>query len=506
MTANVRLADPTSPDPAEEPTPSPWASWCGVHETHSGVVLLMGDRAYKFKKPVNLGFLDFTGRDQRRATCERELELNRRLAPDVYLGVGDLVDPSGDREPVLVMRRLPEDKRLSHLVRSGIEVRSDISRIARAIATFHAGAATGPDVVACGTRAALRRRWQANLAESAEFSGRLIDADVFAEVSLLVTRYLDGREDLFVDRITRGAIIDGHGDLTADDIFCLPDGPRLLDCLEFDDRLRYVDRLDDIAFLAMGLGNLGAADEAHQLVAEWAEYLDDPVPDSLLHHFIAYRSFVRAKVGCLRAVQRGLDHAPDVDKFAADARRHLREGAVKLVLVGGSPGSGKSTVAGAVADRLGMTVLSSDRLRKELAGIDPETSAAAPLHHGIYDAAHNEVTYRELVHRADVLLRRGESVVLDASWTRAADRELAAVIASDTSSDLVELRCEIDPATAAVRIRERRGVSDADAVVAAALRAGAEPWPSSQVVDTRDAIELTAARACALIRPVTNEA
>lgn len=483
------------------PADQSWTPWCDLRETHSGVVLFLGDRAYKFKKPVDLGFLDFREVDQRRSVCEREVELNRRMAPDVYLGVGSLDDPSGVSEPVVVMRRLPEQYRLSNRVRSAANIGPDLTRIARVIAGFHAGASSSPAIEQAGTVAALRRRWEANLSESAQFRGTFVDPDVLDEITSLVRRYLDGREALFEDRIARGAIIDGHGDLTTDDVFCLPDGPRLLDCLEFDDQLRYVDRLDDVSFLAMGLEALGAGDAGRQLVAVWAALLDDPAPVSLMNHFIAYRAFVRAKVACLRAAQTGADHAPEVDLFAKIALSHLRAGAVKLVLVGGPPGCGKSTLAGAIADRLGMVTISSDRVRKELSGIDPSVSAAAPVGHGIYDAEHTAATYRELLRRAEMLLRRGESVVLDASWTRANERQQAVSMASDVSAEVVELRCDVDPGTAAARIARRHSISDADEHVATALRRETDPWPASRVIDTNRSVEESAALACALIRP-----
>lgn len=478
-----------------------WTPWCAVAETHSGVVVFLGDRALKVKKPVDLGFLDFRDVRRRREVCEREVELNRRLAPDVYLGVGEIVDPSGESEPVVVMRRLPDDRRLSTLVRTGADVREDIGRIARTVATFHAAAVSSPAVQANGTLAALRRRWEANLGESATYAGRYITADDLAEITALVHGYLDGRADLFEDRIARGAVVDGHGDLTPDDVFCLPDGPRLLDCLEFDDRLRHVDRLDDVAFLAMGLEALGAEEAAEALVAAWVEYLDDPAPRSLLHQFIAYRAFVRAKVACVRAAQTGAEHAPEVDRLVRLTLRHLRAGAVKLVLVGGAPGCGKSTLAGAVADRLGMVAISSDRLRKEMAGLDPWSSAAAPVGQGLYDARHTAATYDELLHRAGMLLRRGESVVLDASWTHAHDRDRARATAAAAHADLVELRCDVDPATAAARIAVRHDVSDADGHVAEELRRAADPWPSSHVIDTARPVAECADRACALVRP-----
>lgn len=471
-----------------------WDPWCESHETHSGAVILVGDLAYKLKKPVALGFLDFSDLESRRRVCRREVELNRRLAPDVYLGVGSLERPGGEAEPVVVMRRMPDETRLSRLVRTGRPVTDEVRRIARTVAAFHARADTHPDVIREGTREALRARWEANIDQA--LAGPM-DPTRVGEVRTLVHRFLEGRQALFEDRIRRSAIVDGHGDLTPDDIFCLPDGPRLLDCLEFDDALRYVDRLDDVAFLAMGLGELGAPDAARALLETWAECVGDPAPPSLAHHYLAYRAFVRAKVGCLRGAQHPGGGAGYVETTLA----HLRAGAVKLVLVGGPPASGKTTLAGAVADQLGMTVLSSDRLRKELAGLDPLVHRPSDFGTGLYSAAHTAATYDELLARSRRLLGLGESVVLDATWSSSAARQRAADVAAATSADLVELRCDTDETTVGERLATRDSISDADGEVAARLRRRADPWPSSRPIDTSGALAVSLDQACAEIRP-----
>lgn len=456
----------------------------------------MGDLAFKVKKPVRLEFLDFTDRATRRQVCEREVELNRRLAPDVYLGVGSLSSPDGPDEPAVVMRRLPEERRLTRLVADGADLSAEIRAIARLVAAFHARAETSEEIAREGTREALRTRWDANIERAGHTRHRALSPCTLGEVSGLVHRFLDGRADLFADRIDRGAVVDGHGDLTTDDVFCLDDGPRLLDCLEFDDRLRYVDRLDDIAFLAMGLGRLGAATAAELLVDTWSSVIGDPSPPALLHHFIAYRAFVRAEVSALQ----GAEHGEDVEAYLATALAHLHAASVKLVIVGGGPASGKSTLSGALADRLGMVLLSTDRIRKELAGLDPRTHAPAPFGAGIYSREHTEATYATVLERAEQLLRLGESVVLDGTWTKAADRQLAAEVADRTSADLVELRCEADAQTVRQRLVTRESISDADSVVAARLRAEADAWPSSTVIDTSSDLATSVDRACRLVR------
>ena len=298
----------------------------------------------------------------------------------------------------------------------------------------------------------------------------------------------------------------------ADDVFCLDEGPRALDCLEFDDTLRYVDRIDDASFLAMDLERLGAPELGAAFIGWYAEYSGDPAPPALVHHYIAYRAFMRAKIACLRAAQsadrgadQGADQAPSARRLLGCAHQHLTSGAVTLTLVGGSPGTGKSTVAAGLADRLGLVVLSSDRIRKELAGIDPETPARADLGCGLYDAEHTDGTYAEMLRRARLLLGLGESVVLDASWGSAERRSAARAVADATSCDMREICCtapqDMVLGRVASRSRDRHVVSDADEQVAAALARSRAPWPEASVLDTRGPVEAVLDAATDLVRP-----
>jgi len=479
-----------------------FSPYTAVRETHAAVVFLVGDSAYKMKKPVQLGFLDFSTEPARREACHREVALNRRLAPDVYLGVADVTRPDGRPcEHLVVMRRMPEERRLSTLIAAGAPVDEELRCIARLVAAFHGRSERSPDIAAAGSRDALRARWTASFAQVRPFHATVLDPAVAVEVERLTLRFLAGREPLFDARLRHGCVVDGHGDLLADDIFCLPDGPRILDCLEFDDQLRHLDRLDDVAFLAMDLEHLGVPELAARFLAWYVDFVGDPAPPSLLHHYLAYRAFVRAKVACLRHAQGDPAAAEQARALTAITHRHLATAAVSLVLVGGPPGTGKSTVAGGLADRLGLTVLSSDRVRKELAGISPATPAPAGYREGIYTPAWTERTYAELRTRAERLLAHGESVVLDASWSHRAEREAAASVAHRTASDLVALRCQTPPDVAAARMRRRRDVSDADETIAAALLTDAQPWPEATVVDTTGRTEFAVQRAVEQVRP-----
>ena len=458
-------------------------------ETHSAVVYFAGDRAYKMKKPVDLGFLDFTSREARAEACAREVELNRRYAPDVYLGVAEVRDPAGQPcEHLVVMRRMPASRRLAALVRSGAPTTGQLRQVARILAASHASAARSPLIADQGSRDALLRRWEDNLSQAASVRGRALDAETITEIGRLARRFLAGRAPLLAARIAAGRVMDGHGDLLADDIYCLDDGPRILDCLDFDDRLRWLDGLDDAAFLAMDLERLGAAGLARQFIGWYAEYSGDPAPASLVHHYVAYRAFVRAKVACIQCAQAGqgdLAAAGQPRQLADLALRHLRAGAVTMVLVGGLPGTGKSALAGALADRLGWTVLNSDRIRKELAGVRPEHPAPAPFETGIYAEAWTNRCYGELLRRAVALLAGGESVIVDASWISAEHRAAAATAAGRAGADLVQLRCTAPPGLAERRMAARQpGPSDADAQIARQMAAVMEPWPDATPIDT----------------------
>jgi uncharacterized protein len=480
-------------------------AYLALRETHCAGLLLVGDRVFKFKKPVDFGFLDFSTAQKRTHACRREVDLNRRFSPDVYLGVADVRLPDGDSESVVVMRRMPEDRRLSTLIAQEADVRDDLRRLAHQLAAVHARSerAAVVDIEAGLDR--LRTRWEASFDQVLSLAPGIFDRPAVTDVKWLTHRFLDGREPLFRERIDEGCAVDGHGDLMADDVFCLDDGPRALDCLEFDDRLRYLDRIDDACFLAMDLERLGAPELGGAFLGWYAEFSGDPAPPSLVHHYIAYRAFVRAKVAGLRTRQ-GADATVEAQGLVDLARGHLEAGAVTLILVGGAPGTGKSTVADALADRLGMVVLTADRIRKELAGLDPQTPAPSALHTGLYTSEHTDRTYTEMLRKARLLLERGESVVLDATWGSARHRAAARATAADTFSDLTELCCSAPRDLAVRRIAARADsghlLSDADASVATALAVEREPWPEATLLDTRVVVNESVDAAAALARPV----
>lgn len=482
--------------------PDPYAA---LAETHISTVFFAGDRAYKLLKPLRTGFLDHSTTEQREVACRREHELNRRLAPDVYLGVSEIREHGEVVDHLLVMRRMPSDRRLTALLHT--DERDDVIRqVARAVAVFHA--AQPPDDLAArnATVDAVRRLWCSNFDEMRDFAGRLLDADDMAEAEALSMAYLDGRGALFEHRVASGMARDGHGDLLADDIFCLEDGPRILDCLAFDDDLRVGDVLLDVAFLAMDLERLADAETAQTFLRHYQDFSNEHHPRSLAHHYVAYRALVRCKVNCLRADQGSAEALIAARQHLDIVLAHLRAARPRLVLVGGAPGTGKTTTADHISRRTGFALLTSDELRKDLAGLPHEQHAFAEFGSGIYSPSMTDRMYNELVRRAGELLAMGESVVLDASWTQAEMRERARRAAAEAHADIIELHCVLDPAVAAARVERRLATqvttSDATADIAFKLASSADPWPEASELDTSRPPEEVAARAGALIGPV----
>ncbi|MFD6268749.1 bifunctional aminoglycoside phosphotransferase/ATP-binding protein [Nocardia asteroides] len=456
-----------------------------VHETHTAVVVLCGGRAYKSKKPVRTDFLDFSSAALREEACARELALNVRLAPDVYLGVAHLDDPQGGpAEPILVMRRMPEQRRLSVLITANAVPAPDLTALVELLARFHDTAQRSAEIDRAGGRDAVRERWRSLLGPLRDAT-ELVDPMVLARIEHRATRYLDGRAALFADRIAQGRVVDGHGDLLAEDIFELPDGFRVLDCLDFDDDLRHVDRVDDIAFLAMDFEFLGHPDLARRLLADYFRVTDDPVPASLVDHYIAYRAMVRAKVDLIRAGQGDTGAGARLRGHLDIAAHHLAAGTVRLTLIGGLPGTGKSTLAAHLADRTGSVVLGTDHLRKELARCGEIDGDTGRFGAGRYSATAKAAVYDALFDRARELLAQGVSVILDASWIRDADRRGARALAEQVCVEMVTLRCVCPRDLAHRRIRARRGGdSDATADIADAMAASDTDWLDAVVVDT----------------------
>jgi aminoglycoside phosphotransferase family enzyme/predicted kinase len=445
-----------------------------LRETHISRVLLRDDRAYKLKKPLRLPFLDYGTLERRHELCREEVRLNRRLAPDVYRGVRALVPghnglrladegTPGAVEYVVEMRRYDESATLARRLDKGVAGEVEVRAVGRRLAAFHAGA----ELPADPERAvpALEAMVAENFATLRGVGG---DDELLGDAEQLAGAVLAGRRAELRRRAAAGLVRDGHGDLRAEHVV-LERGIEIVDCVEFDPALREIDVGLDLAFLAM---DLLRRDErlAAALVSAYREAGGDPGDDALVAFFAAQRALIRAKVALLRA---GQVEGEDSARRRADAASLLDLGLrlgwrVRLgpvAIVCGLAASGKSTLAGALADRAGATLLSSDVVRKELLGLAATKRAPATA----YAPAMNERTYAALGRRARERIDAGGHVVVDATFRFGADRE---AFAATLDGDPLWIECRAPAAVRAKRAtarRERPGsVSDADAALAIA--------------------------------------
>lgn len=484
-----------SPAPAATALPAATTLPAEIAETHSAIVVFFGDRAFKIKKPVDLGFLDFTSPEARAEACELEVELNRRLAPDVYLGVAEISGVDGAAcEHMVVMRRLPADRKLRACLDRRDDVAPALRAVAREMAVLHARPQSGPSFTHVASADAVRRNWTDGFAQMAAFVGDLLDAPTQERIELLALRFLDGRAPLFRRRIERGHVRDGHGDLQAEDIFLLDDGPRILDCLDFDTELRWGDVLLDVGFLAMDLERLGHRAAASAFLADYCEFAAENWSASLAHHYIAYRAHVRAKVAALRSAQSGVP-SDDIEALQRLCLDHLERARVRLIVVGGLPGTGKSTVAQALGNRAHAVVLRTDEIRRQMSGGSLVSADDR------YSPIEVDAVYQETLRRAERLLGLGEHVVLDATWSGATHREAARAVALRTAADLVELECRAPRALCDRRLVERNALgtdpSEATPDIAAAMATRFAPWPEATVISTSTSVENSSDQAAA---------
>lgn len=497
-TARTASPTPASPlirsllRPAAYPHP---AGIVELRETHLSWVLLAGGFAYKIKKPVDLGFADFSTRERRAAACAEEVRLNRRLCPSVYLGVVDIVaradgfavgGPGRPVETAVQMRRLPEAGMLPALLARKAVTERIVARIARALAQFHAAAATGQGVDEWGTAEAVRANWEENFAQTAPFAGRTLPAPLLAAVRAYVARFLERSRPLLDRRVAGGRVRDGHGDLHAGNVCVEGRRLRLFDCLEFNPRYRCADVAADVAFLAMDLDRHGQAELGTAFADTYGRLSHDTDLGQLLDFYKCYRAWVRGKVLSLRLAQAGLSPA-EQERITAQARGYFNLawayagglGAPTLVMVMGPPASGKTTLASALAGQLGLVRLSSDLIRKDLAGRCPTDRRREAFGQGLYTAAMTRHTYAAIRRRAARWLERGRSVVLDATYGQADERAAVRRLAARHGARLVVLQCQVDEATIRARLaareRDARAVSDARLELWPALRAAYSP-------------------------------
>jgi aminoglycoside phosphotransferase family enzyme/predicted kinase len=490
-------------DPAAYPFP---AEGVEVRHTHSSVVFLAGRYAYKVKKPVALGFLDFTSLEKRRHFCEEEVRLNRRLAPTVYLGVVPVArTPAGVRvegpgeviDWAVKMERLPEGATLQQRLRRGEVGAELLAALARKVAAFHAAAEGGEQVSAFGRFEVVARNARENFDQAAPQAGTTLSRSVLDRLRALTEETLERLRPLIESRAQRGVPRDTHGDLHLDHVYLFPEKSSpadlvIIDCIEFNERFRFADPVADMAFLVMDLLFHGRKDLAGAFTDAYFQAAADPEGRGLLPFYTAYRAAVRGKVEGFELAEK---EVPDEERAAALARARahwlLALGELDrpgrrpcLVLVGGLPGTGKSTLARALAGRAGFCLIRSDQVRKDLAGKAGLAPGPAAFGAGVYSPAWNDRTYGKVLRRAEEQLFEGKRVLVDASFREEARRRDFLGLAARLAVPAAFLLCRADPDVIRPRLAGRRGdVSDADwPVFQEAARRWEEIGPSTRAV------------------------
>ncbi len=462
-----------------------------VVQTHISCVFLADDEVFKVKKPVRFSFLDFSTLERRRHFCEEEVRLNRRLAPEVYLGVVPIVRGAdghrvgGDGPPVdyaVHMRRLPNDRLLRALVQRGEADEILMERIAAKIAAFHAAAATEPAATESAAPEELARTLAETFAGLAANAGDMGSATSTPRLALddlrrLTDAALARVAETLRHRRASGRVRDGHGDLRPDHICCTEALP-IIDCVEFSTRLRTCDVASDLAFLASELEFAGAPGLARTLIAAYVRTTGDAELPGVLPFFCAYRAAVRAMVAALTAGEPEVDatqraqQREETRRYLALAARHAwRAQGPLLIAVMGQSGSGKSTMAMTLAETTGFPVVRSDVLRKRLAGLAPlARPGTADAMARLYSPAHSAAVYAALGNDAELVLARAHGVIVDATFQRRGDRDRLRDLAARAGAPLFWIECHAPADTIHARLQARAARNDdpSDATIAIA--------------------------------------
>jgi aminoglycoside phosphotransferase family enzyme len=380
-----------------------------VRQTHISAVFLAGPYAYKLKKPVNPGFLDFSTLEKRLHYCREEVRLNRRLAPQVYVEVvpvvrcGEGVKLEGEGEVVdwaVKMQRLPEAATLQERLGRGEVDLKLVEALAGRIASFHQSAETNERTASFGRFATVARTIRDIFAQAAPQVGTTVSRAVYTRVKTLAEETLARLGSLIEGRASRGMTRDCHGDLHLDHVYFFPEQQPpadlvIIDCIEFNQRFRFIDPVADMAFPTMDLEFYGRRDLAKGFADAYFRTSGDEGGRALLPLYTAYRATVRGMVEGLELAEK---EVPEAERAAALARARAHwllalteleapERRPCLLLVAGLPGTGKSTLARGLAEAAGFCVVRSDVVRKELAGFPGRGPVATDLQESLYTPA-----------------------------------------------------------------------------------------------------------------------
>lgn len=409
-----------------------------IIQTHASVVAIAPPFVYKVKKAVNLGFLDFSTLAKRKYFCEREIYLNSRLCPGLYCGVipitrnGDSLAFDGEGEVIdyaVQMKKLSEDGFLHHRVTRGELDERELDQVIEKLRTFYAEQEPESDIAEWGYIERIRTSTKENFEQTEAFVDRIIPRASYEAIQYYTNWFLDHQARLLNFRRVSRRILDCHGDLRLEHIHLAGDEVCIYDCIEFNDRLRYIDVASDTAFLAMDFDFHGRMDLGKYFVRRTCEALNDTDLLHVIDFYKCYRAYVKGKVEAIRSEEEEIP-VEQQQKSRSVASRYFQL-ALRYSLFGSNPavivvmgrvGTGKTTIATLLSGIIGWDVLSSDLIRKEMAGVSLyERSDESVLTH-LYSEGMTAKTYSMLRSGALDKTKQGEGVILDATYSRVDQR------------------------------------------------------------------------------------
>lgn len=437
-------------------------------QTQMSFVFLTDEYVYKVKKPVDLGYLDYTTLDKRLFFCQQEIKLNRRLCPEVYLDVvpvttgGSKISIGGQGttiEYAVKMRRLPREAMLDVLLGKNQVSGEMMTGIAQKLAEFHRKAESSAEISAFGKLDAITINTDENFTQTEKYLSTTISKKKYGRIKDYTDNFTRENAPLFRKRLEEGRIRDCHGDLHAAHI-CFSDGICIYDCIEFNDRFRYCDVASEIAFLAMDLDHYGRADLSHHLVSAYVDESRDEGLLKLLDFYKCYRAYVRGKVESFKLDDPYISgaekrHLLSVASSYFDLAHAYTRSRPLLLITTGLAGTGKTVLAQALAKRLGATVISSDVTRKNLADIPLTEHHFEEFDSGIYSAAFSQLTYDRMFAGAKRILGKGGSVILDACFIKADERRKAKRLAGEANAAFFIVECALDEVLVRQRLARR---------------------------------------------------
>ncbi len=481
-------------------------------ETHISSVLLTGTYAYKIKKPVNLGFLDFSTLAARHHYCEQELRLNRRLAPELYLGVvaitGTPAAPviGGDGPPVdyaVKMREFAQHDLASRMLERGELLPAHIDALAGKVAAFHAAIAGAAPPAGCGTPATIRSVALANLEHLRPCMATAAEHAVVDRLEAWTRQQHALLAPMFDARRAEGFVRECHGDLHLGNIAVIADAPVIFDCIEFNDAMRWIDVMSEIAFTVMDLQERGRADLACRFLNAWLEHTGDYAGVPVLRFYLVYRALVRAKIAQLRAGQLAAGAAPaalvrERNAYLQLAQAYAQPEAAALIVTHGVSGCGKTALSGVLLEQIGAVRIRTDVERKRSFGVPVLRHEAAADDGRLYSAEAGRQTYERVRRLAAAVAGAGYVTIVDGAFLQRAQRDAFRDLAARLRLPFVILAFSATLATLRQRIalRSRRGndASDADlAVLEQQLRTRevltADEASCAVAIDTEGALE-----------------